>query len=615
MASHEVMPVSRFPSRTINRMKVLYGYLRSYKGLVGLALVLAAINQVFSLLDPLILRHVIDEYATRFQEYTTGQFFSGVSLLLGAAVGVAFVSRVAKNFQDYYINVITQRIGAQLYSDGIQHSLKLPYSVFEDQRSGETLGRLQKVRSDVEKLISTAINVLFTSLVGIIFVMVYAFSVHWLIAPVYFLTVPILGLLSSVLSRRIKQIQKVIVAETTALAGSTTESLRNIELVKSLGLQQQEIERLNGTTAKILRLELKKVRYLRSLSFIQGTAVNLLRTSIMFLMLYLIYTRAITVGQFFSLFIYSFFIFGPLQELGNIINIYRETEASLNVYEDILRIPEEPRPLNPVPVRDLRTLAFEHVTFQHQSASSPAVSDISFRLTRGETIAFVGPSGAGKTTLVKLLVGLYRPLSGRILYDGTPGIETDLDDLRAQIGFVTQDTQLFSGTIRENLLFVNPAASDAECLSVLKKAACDNLLARAERGLDTVIGEGGVKVSGGEKQRLSIARALLRRPHLLVFDEATSSLDSLTEEGIVDTIRAVASGRDAMTVLIAHRLSTILHADRIHVLERGRIVETGRHDELVEQKGLYYAMWRQQIGERRGLEAATPPAIARLAPV
>jgi ATP-binding cassette, subfamily B, bacterial len=614
MASHEVMPVSRFPSRTIDRMKVLYGYLRSYKGLVGLALVLAAINQVFSLLDPLILRHVIDEYATRFQEYTTGQFFSGVSLLLGAAVGVAFVSRVAKNFQDYYINVITQRIGAQLYSDGIQHSLKLPYSVFEDQRSGETLGRLQKVRSDVEKLISTAINVLFTSLVGIIFVMVYAFSVHWLIAPVYFLTVPILGLLSSVLSRRIKQIQKVIVAETTALAGSTTESLRNIELVKSLGLQQQEIERLNGTTAKILRLELKKVRYLRSLSFIQGTAVNLLRTSIMFLMLYLIYTRAITVGQFFSLFIYSFFIFGPLQELGNIINIYRETEASLNVYEDILRIPEEPRPLNPVPVRDLRTLAFEHVTFQHQSASSPAVSDISFRLTRGETIAFVGPSGAGKTTLVKLLVGLYRPLSGRILYDGTPGIETDLDDLRAQIGFVTQDTQLFSGTIRENLLFVNPAASDAECLSVLKKAACDNLLARAERGLDTVIGEGGVKVSGGEKQRLSIARALLRRPHLLVFDEATSSLDSLTEEGIVDTIRAVASGRDAMTVLIAHRLSTILHADRIHVLERGRIVETGRHDELVEQKGLYYAMWRQQIGERRGLEAATSPGIARLAP-
>src|SRR4249920_1919540 len=420
-------------------MKVLYGYLKKYRRLVFLALLLATVNQVFSLLDPLIFRHVIDTYATRYQEYTTGQFFRGVGLLLAAAVGVAFVSRVAKNFQDYYINVITQRLGAQLYSDGIRHSLELPYSVFEDQRSGETLGRLQKVRTDVEKLISTSINVLFTSLVGIVFVMVYAFSVHWIVAPAYFLTVPLLGVLSSVLSRRIKQIQKVIVAETTALAGSTTESLRNIELVKSLGLGQQEIARLNGTTAKILKLELKKVKYLRSLSFIQGTSVNLLRTSIMFLMLYLIYTRAITVGQFFSLFIYSFFIFGPLQELGNIINIYRETEASLNVYEDILRIPEEPRPVNPVRVQDLRTLGFEHVTFQHQSASSPAVSDISFTVKRGETVAFVGPSGAGKTTLVKLLVGLYSPQTGRILYDGTPGTDTDLDDLRGQIGFVTQD--------------------------------------------------------------------------------------------------------------------------------------------------------------------------------
>ncbi len=589
-------------------MKILYAYLRQYWPLVVLALVLATINQVFSLLDPLIFRHVIDQYATRFQEYSTGEFFKGVSLLLAAAVGVAFVSRVAKNFQDYYINVITQRLGAQLYSDGIRHSLELPYSVFEDQRSGETLGRLQKVRTDVEKLITTSINVLFTSLVGILFVMTYAISVHWLIAPAYFLTVPILGILSSVLSRRIKQIQKVIVAETTALAGSTTESLRNIELVKSLGLGAQEIDRLNGTTAKILSLELKKVKYLRSLSFIQGTCVNLLRTSIMFLMLYLIYTRAITVGQFFSLFIYSFFIFGPLQELGNVINVYRETEASMNVYEAILAMPTEARPANPIALPDLRTLAFEDVTFQHQSAASPAVLDISFGAKRGETIAFVGPSGAGKTTLVKLLVGLYQPQSGRIAYNGVAGNQIDLDRFRAHIGFVTQDTQLFSGTIRENLLFVNPTASDSECLDVMRKAACDNLLARADRGLDTVIGEGGVKVSGGEKQRLSIARALLRRPHLLVFDEATSSLDSLTEEGIVDTIRDIATGGDAITVLIAHRLSTILHADRIHVLERGRIVETGRHDELIALKGLYYAMWRQQIGERRGETAARATA-------
>jgi ATP-binding cassette subfamily B protein len=597
-------------------MRLLAAYLRDYWRLVALALVLAAINQIFSLLDPLIFRHVIDEYATRFEQYTTAEFFRGVSLLLGAAVGVAFISRVAKNFQDYFINVITQRLGAQIYSDGIRHSLELPYSVFEDQRSGETLGKLQKVRTDVEKLISASINVLFTSLVGIIFVMVYAFSVHWIIAPAYFLTVPLLGILSSVLSKKIKVIQKTIVAETTALAGATTESLRNIELVKSLGLARQEIARLNSTTDKILQLELKKVKYIRSLSFIQGTFVNLLRTSIMFLMLYLIFTRQITIGQFFSLFIYSFFIFGPLQELGNIINVYRETEVSLKNFQDILQIPKEPRPLNPAPLPELRRLAFDHVSFKHQSASYPALTDISFEVGRGDTIAFVGPSGAGKTTLVKLLVGLYPPQSGDILYNGHPAATIDLNQLRERIGFVTQDTQLFSGTIRENLLFVNPKATDEECLEVLRKAACQSLLARADRGLDTVIGEGGVKVSGGEQQRLTIARALLRDPHLLVFDEATSSLVSLTEEEIGETIRDVATSQDVITILIAHRLSTIMHADRIFVLERGRVIESGSHAALLEQKGLYYAMWRQQIGERRSappaatLAAASAPAPA-----
>jgi ATP-binding cassette subfamily B protein len=587
-------------------MRLLYSYLRNYWKLVLLALFLAAVNQIFSLLDPLIFRHVIDQYATQGGKYTRSEFIHGVLLLLGAAVGVAFVSRVAKNFQDYVVNLVIQQLGARLYSDGIQHSLSLPYSAFEDQRSGETLGKLQKVRSDVEKFIGSAVNMVFTTLVGVVFVMIYAFTVHWVIAPAFLLTVPLLGILSSVLSRKIKTIQKVIVAETTALAGATTESLRNIELVKSLGLADQEVARLNGTTQKILNLELKKVRYLRSLSFIQGTAVNALRTCILFLMLYLIFVGQITVGQFFSLLIYSFFIFGPLQELGNVINIYRETEASLAKFQEILAMPSDPKPANPVPLSGLTTLEFAEVSFRHQSATAPALQGVSFVVSRGQTIAFVGPSGAGKTTLVKLLVGLYQPQSGEVLYDGHSSRTVDLDRLRERVGLVSQDSQLFSGTIRENLLFVRPNATDEECLAVLHQAAMDSLLARADNGLDTVIGEGGVKVSGGEKQRLSIARALLRRPHLLVFDEATSSLDSLTEESVSATIRDVATGRDSITILIAHRLSTVMHADRIYVLERGRVSESGRHEELLDRKGLYYAMWRQQIGERR-LEG--PPVV------
>ncbi|MBI5471361.1 MAG: ABC transporter ATP-binding protein [Ignavibacteriae bacterium] len=580
-------------------MKLLLSYLKQYWKLVLLALVLAAINQTFSLLDPLIFRHIIDEYVTRFSEYTKSDFLKGVGVLLLAAMGVAFVSRVAKNFQDYFVNVITQRLGAQIYSDGLRHSLELPYQTFEDQRSGETLGKLQKVRTDVEKMIGAFINIVFMSLVGVIFVMIYAFSIHWLVATVYLSIVPVLGMISWGLSKKIKKIQKVIVAETTALAGSTTESLRNIELVKSLGLAQQEITRLNNSTGKILTLELKKVRYLRSLSFIQGTSVNFLRTTILGLMLYMIFDQQITFGQFFSLWIYSFFIFGPLQELGNVINIYRETEVSLKNFEDILNAPKELKPAQPIKIEAIGSLAFKSVSFRHQSAVRHALNDISFTAHMGETIAFVGPSGSGKSTLVKLLIGLYPPQAGEILYNNHNHSTIDLEALREKIGFVTQDTQLFSGTIRENLLFVNPAATDAECREVLEKAACQSLLDRADKGLDTLIGEGGVKVSGGEKQRLSIARALLRRPNLLVFDEATSSLDSLTEEEITTTIRDVSMRRDMLTVLIAHRLSTVMHADRIFVLEGGSIVEEGLHSELLELKGLYYAMWRQQIGERR----------------
>jgi ATP-binding cassette, subfamily B, bacterial len=597
-------------------MGLLFSYVKQYRYLVLLALVLAATNQIFSFLDPLIFRHIIDDYATKYNQLTRNQFFHGVGFLLFLAMSVAFISRVAKNFQDYFVNVITQRLGAQMYSEGIRHSLELPYAVFEDQRSGETLGKLQKARSDVEKLIQLAVNLLFTTAVGMVFVIIYGFSVHWAIVVAFFATIPLLGTLSSILSRRIKTIQKVIVAETTALAGSTTESLRNIELVKSLGLAEQEVVRLNATTDKILKLELKKVRYLRSLSFVQGTFVNFIRTCILFLMLYLIFAKQITIGQFFSTLFYSFFIFGPMQELGNIIGVYRETEASLENFQTILNTPKDPKPLKPVPLADLDKLVFEHVGFIHQTATLPALTDISFSVKRGDTIAFVGPSGAGKTTLVKLLVGLYPPKTGRILYNGFPSTDIDLDRMRERIGFVTQDAQLFSGTIRENLLFVNPSATDEECFDVLRQAAAHTLLARADKGLDTVIGEGGVKVSGGEKQRLSIARALLRRPHLLVFDEATSSLDSLTEEEISRTMRDISAAGDVITILIAHRLSTVLHADCIYVLERGRITETGRHAELLENKGLYFAMWRQQVGERRpGQEPPKIPAARVLAAV
>ena len=584
--------------------RTLLGYFKPYGPAVLLTFGLAAVNQVFSLLDPLILQKIIDRIAVaakegRLQSWTNQDFFEAAGILVLAALGVAMVSRIAKNLQDYMVNRITQQVGARMYSDGLRHALSLPYEDFEDARSGQTLGILQKVRADVEKLVSAVINVLFTSLVGIVFVMVYALNVYWVIAPVYFLSIPLLGVLSSFLSRKIKAVQTGIVSQTTELAGATTESLRNIELIKSLGLINQEDSRLRRVTQRILDLELTKIKYMRSLSFVQGTFVNLMRNLIVLMMLYLIFKDKISLGQFFSLFMYSFYIFNPLQEWGNVLQIFRETEISLRRFEDLMARSPEPQPLNAQPLGTVESIQFQDVTYRHRSASQPAVENLSLHLEQGKTYAFVGPSGSGKTTLIKLLLGLYQPRSGQILINGVHSTEINPNDLRLSTGLVAQDTQLFAGTIGDNLRFVAPEADDAACLQAMEQASCTGLLQRAPLGLDTPIGEGGVKLSGGEKQRLSIARALLRRPSLLVFDEATSSLDSITEEGITRTLQDLSAWRKHTVILVAHRLSTVMHADRIHVMEKGRLVEFGTHNELVEARGLYYAMWRQQIGERR----------------
>lgn len=587
-------------------MKILFTYLKPFKWLVSLVLLLTAITMGFSLLDPIIFGNLVNlasDYTSNKTNFSQSDFFfkryNSVMWLLLASIGVAMVSRLAKNFQDYFLNVVIQKFGAKVFTDGLQHAMKLPYQDFEDQRSGETLSILEKVRTDTELFMTYLVNVLFTALIGIVFIALFAFNIHWSLPPIYFGGVFLLIFFTNLLSRKVKSIQKNIVSQTNALAGATTESLRNIELVKSLGLTQQEVNRLNTNTYKILGLEITKVKRIRSISFLQGTFVNTLRQIILFMLLWLIYKDKMNAGELVTMQMFSFFIFGPLQEIGTIILSYREAEASLENFKSLMGRKPEQQPHHPVALAQVDRLEFRGVSFKHQHTQQKAISDISFKVHKGETIAFVGPSGAGKSTLMKLLVGLYRPQEGKILYNGIDENAIHYDDLRKQIGFVTQDTQLFAGTIRENLLFVNPAANEESLKDALTKAACMNIVHRAEKGIDSMIGEGGLKLSGGEKQRLSIARALLRQPRLLIFDEATSALDSLTEEEVTQTIRQVSSQQNQITILIAHRLSTIMHADRIYVLEKGEVVEKGTHDSLLNEKGLYYAMWRQQIGERK----------------
>jgi ATP-binding cassette subfamily B protein len=586
-------------------MKILWTYLNPYRWWIILALFLAGLAQVLALYDPVIFGKIIDQYALNPGNKTEKELINAVLFWLSIAIGIALVARLAMTFKDYVMRMVVQKFGMQIFNDGLRQTLRLPYQEFEDTSSGEILSILQKVRNDTERFITSFINILFSSVVGIGFLIWYAFTKHWALIPVFLIGVVLLGGLTSLLSRSIKVLQRSLIRQNRQMSGTITESLRNIELVKSLGLTYPEIRRLKKHTQEIYDLEMGKVKKVRTLTFLQGTVLTLLKQSILFILLWLIFRKVLTAGELISMQFISTGIIGPLQDLGSIILSYREAEASLQVFNELMKKEPEYRPEDPVDVGEIEHLRFDNVTFRHRNARSNALENISFEAERGDTIAFVGPSGSGKSTLVKLLVGLYNPVSGDIRYDGISSKDIRYNRMRRQLGFVTQDTQLYSGTIRENMQFVKPDATDEEIWAALEKASAINIVKSSGNDLDSLLGEGGRKISGGEKQRLSIARALLRQPRLLIFDEATSALDSLTEEQITETVKEISSQRQRITILIAHRLSTIMHADTIYVLEKGKIIEEGSHNELVEKKGLYYAMWRQQIGERKSAIAQT----------
>lgn len=590
-------------------MRILWGYLRPHRGLVALTLLLAGVAQVLTLVDPLIFGRIVDRYALNPEGRPEAELVRGALGWLLVAAAVALAARLASAIQEYVLRLLVQTVGMEMFNDGLRRTLRLSFQEMEDRSSGETMALLSKVRIDTERFVNASVTILYSSLVGIGFLVWYGITRHWLLIPAFGIGVLVLGSLTGLLSRKIKTVQREVVRETRRMAGAITESLRNLELVKSLGLTRAEFGRLSGYTKRIFDLEMAKVKKVRGLAFLQGTIINVLRQSILFILLWLIFREALSPGELIAFQFILNTIFGPLQQLGNVLLNHREAEASLQAFGQLMATPVEQRPEEPVDVGEIESLRFEDVSFRYRGAAEDALDHISFSAKLGDTIAFVGPSGSGKSSLVKLLVGLYAPTGGVITIDDVPTNELRYNRVRRQIGFVTQDPQLFSGTIRENLQLVKPDATDDEMLEALRQASAGPLLERSGEGLATRLGESGLRVSGGERQRISIARALLRHPRLLIFDEATSALDSITEREITASVRELSGSRRHMVLLIAHRLSTIAHAETIHVLERGRIVETGSHDELVEKRGLYYAMWRQQIGEREpwGPPPATPP--------
>jgi ATP-binding cassette subfamily B protein len=559
-------------------------------------------RQVCVLANPWFFQHIVDTYAIQFNHYSTVQFFRGVGLWLLIAVMIVFAATLFKSFQDFITSVFSQSIGLELYSAVISHLLALPYAALEDMASGNVLSIVERFRAEVEKFLVVSINTSFSAVIGIVLVTLFAAQIHWSLAMAILFALPLVVVANLSLGKKARSLHQKIAQASALLKGATVESLRNIEIVKISGLVSEETQRLAATSHSIFEMELQKSRYLRQITLLQIMTSNIVHTAVLFFMLFLVYGRLISIGQYFSLFIYLFYVFGPLHELSTVVNLQREVRASLDEVKCIMSITPEVAKTGAIVLADITDLEFQNIWFS-QSNGKFMLKGVNLEVSRGEVVAFVGPSGAGKTTLLKLIVGLYSPQAGDIRLNGISAQDIDLTAFRRKIGFVTQDSQLFSGTIRDNLLFVCPGSSDQECLEALRLAALEPMLQRSRYGLDTRIGEGGMSLSGGERQRLAIARALLRHPQILIFDEATSSLDPLTEEGIASTVRGLRDQSSLITILISHRLSTTMHADRIYVLNQGEIVERGSHSSLLGEGGLYTTLWTLQQGERATVEA------------
>jgi ATP-binding cassette subfamily B protein len=576
-------------------MGFVYAYLKPYRKLLFLALFCAIVNQVFSLLDPQIFRIIIDRYVSHFSDFSLDEFVFGVWLLLLASVWVAMVSRIAKNIEDYLSNMLTQKIGMQLYQKTLSHLFTLPYKIFEDQQSGQILEKLLKARQNIQNFIVNMITILFTSIVGLTFVIIYASTVHWLIAIMYALLLPIIWTIMVLMSKKIKAAQSAIVKESADLNGATTETLRNIALVKSLWLEKQELDRLEDTNIQLLWLEIKKIKLIRILEFLQWTLINFVRVLLMATMFWLVYNQSISLGEFLSLYFYSFFIFSPLYQFGIVMQSYQEAKASDQLVKELLSLGDDAI----VSYGDDRLITIEKVSFDHvlfaYDTNKLVLHDVSWYAEQWQTIAFVWPSGSWKSTIIKLLLGLYQPIDGSVCINDKSLTAYNPQLFKQTIGYVSQESQLFAGTIKDNLLFVKPDATDAEIFSVLDAAQIKSLVLENPLWLDTKIGEWWLKLSGWQRQRLAIARALLRQPSLLIFDEATSSLDTLVEADITQTIQQIsATQHNMIIVIIAHRLSTIKHADTIFVLQNGSIVQQWKHNDLIVSSWLYATLWNSQ---------------------
>lgn len=583
-------------------LRQLWRHAHEHRRRMVFAATMSVLNKICDIMPELLIGAAVDVVVNQDGQSFVGRVtgvddrFHQLSILAVVTVVVWGAESLTQYIAHVSWRNVAQAIEHTTRVEAFARVQQLEVSAFEDQSSGGLMTILNDDVNQLERFLDVGADDIIVSIANVIFVGITFAVISPQITAFAFAPIPIIVAGSLLFQRRLEPRYTDVRDAAGRIADTLTNSLGGAVTIKAFSGEPREVARVEADSAHYRDVNRRAI----SLS---SAFIPLIRLAILagFTLTLIIGGRAalhgdLPVGLFSVLVFMTQRLLWPLTDLGRILDLYQRAMASCRRIFRLMEIEPTIRPGArdlPTPVRG--DVSFEHVGFAYANGR-PVLTDFDLRIPAGETHAIVGATGAGKSTVAKLLLRLYEPTTGRITVDGIDLDELTFASLRGATGLVAQDVFLFHGTVRENLAYGAPGATDGDIRRAAQLAEADEFIEQLPDGYDSLVGERGQKLSGGQRQRLTIARALLRDPAILVLDEATSAVDNETEAAIQRSLEQVSKGRT--TLIIAHRLSTIRNADRIHVMEAGQVIEAGTHEELVDEGGLYAALWRVQTGER-----------------
>jgi len=595
MSSHSHETTSSFAA-----LGRLLKYARGYRRQIIAATACSIINKLFDIAPEILIGVAIDVVVNKEESFVAGLGFETAQEQITILAVLTFFIWAGESLFEYLFQVLwrnlAQRLQSDLRQDAYEHAQRLDMSFFEARSSGQLVATMNDDVNQLERFLDGGANAMIQVVVTVIAVGAVFFVLSPLIALLAFTPIPLIIWGAFYFQRKAGPLYADVREKVGDLSSRLANNLGGIATIKSFTAEKREAQRLKESSEAYVEANRRAIR-------ISSAFIPVIRMAILagFLATFTVggmmaLNGSLNVGAYGVLVFLTQRLLWPLTGLAEVIDLFERAMASTRRILDLLSEPvhvrDESGQALAEPVRGEVTL--EQVSF-HYPTSGAGVRDIDLHVPAGHTLALVGATGSGKSTLIKLLLRFYDPSQGQIRIDGQPIQGISLNSLRSAIGLVSQDVYLFEGSIRENLAYGQPGASDAEITEAAKTAEAWSFIEALPEGLDTAVGERGIRLSGGQRQRLSLARALLKNPPILVLDEATSAVDNETEAAIQRSLKRI--GHNRTVIMIAHRLSTIVDADTIAVVDGGKVVESGTHQQLLEQNGAYAAQWRVQTGQ------------------